>query len=145
MSGERFIGTIDKFHSKNRSDIVAAIYKDCTWQANERRKINNEIKYLGLQKLNKGEIEEMITRLSKPIQCKKELKKISNDTNALTNAEKKYIVEENVKRLTHQQKKGNFTHRAGKEHYEACGIFGTYAANLSDGYSIKSTKETRDR
>lgn len=145
MSGDRFIGTIDKFHSKKRSVIAAAVYKGCTRQSNETREDNNKIKYLGLQKLDKGEIEEMITRLSKPIQCQKELKKVSNDTIALTNAEKKYIVEENIKRLTHQKKKGNFTHKAGEEHYEACGIFGTYAANLSDGYCIKTTKEIRDR
>ena len=142
MSGERFIGTIDKFHSKKRSDIAAAVYKGCMRQSNETRKNNNKIK---LQKLDKGEIEEMITRLSKPTQCRKELKKVSNDTNALTNAEKKYIVEETTKRLTHQKKKDNFTHRTGEEHYKACGIFGTYAANLSDGYYIKTTKEIRDR
>ena len=122
MSGDRFIGTIDKFHSKKRSVIAAAVYKGCTRQSNETREDNNKIKYLGLQKLDKGEIEEMITRLSKPIQCQKELKKVSNDTIALTNAEKKDIVEENIKRLTHQKKKGNFTHKEGEEHYEACGI-----------------------
>ena len=52
----------------------------------------------------------------------KRTKKVSNDTIALTNAEKKDIVEENIKRLTHQKKKGNFTHKEGEEHYEACGI-----------------------
>ena len=95
MTEKEVLGTIKRFHSKNRVYIKELIY----------RNISQEVKgsniFLGMHKLDQNEIDEMVNRLSKPTQCKKEQNKTQHETIKETRSEEKKItVKKNIKRLT---------------------------------------------